>query len=405
MGKFDRRCSMKMKRRKAQEKKKARERRRFAPSLRSITPSAPGNLEATPGTQSPLHHATRQSPITRQGGTAQPRVKTSGGTTDRDDSTMPPIRKYRTEFAIESVAKRTLLLDQNGLMRPEVKAEGQKNPFHIYMIHRRPRFRIDPQSFNVTLQSVSGTLVASVRGNAIRFPFSVPNKLGTAAVRLECPYPHTEFDLIDAVAGHRLYRARVGLFAHAVRVGGDHLDLEVLYVGQSYGVDGARTAPERLLSHSTLQQIYADAMTRFPDDEIWLTLWSFSPPIVISMTDGCAATTLVSDDASASHFANILTTLITEQQVINFTEAALIKYFLPSYNIQFKDTFPSPAHATYSECYELDLNGVIVSFDTSEIGCRLWSQSVPRSWQHVPRFELHSRDARKSMFDLFSPAV
>ena len=61
---------------------------------------------------------------------------------------------------------------------------------------------------------------------------------------------------------------------------------------------------------------------------------------------------------------------ITEQQQINFTEAALVRYF------------KHPAHKTYSQCYDLDLNAVNVELQTEEIMCRLWSPSVAPSWTH-----------------------
>jgi hypothetical protein len=54
-----------------------------------------------------------------------------------------------------------------------------------------------------------------------------------------------------------------------------YLDLKVLYIGQSYGVEGARTAPDRLQSHSTLQGIYSEAIIKNPDCEVWFILTSF----------------------------------------------------------------------------------------------------------------------------------
>lgn len=312
-------------------------------------------------------------------------------------------RKYRTEFALESTAGLTVVLDQHGLNDKKLQELAKKHPFHIYMIHRRPRLRLDPDTFQVTTDRVTGAFTATVGPDAVRLPFDVPNQLGTAAVRLECHYPHTEAKLFNTQSGECVSNVRVGLLAQALGVGGEHLDLEVLYVGQSYGVEGARSAPQRLASHGTLQQIYADAMRNFPDYEIWLTLWHFGSPIIVSMTDGRAEKTLVDDEGDDDHVFRVLASPITEQQQINFTEAALIRYFKPEYNIHYKDTFPNPAHSTYAECYDLDLNAVAVTFTTEDLNLRVWSEAAGRSWLHVAQFELHSREDRKSMFDLFSP--
>ena len=176
------------------------------------------------------------------------------------------------------------------------------------------------------------------------------------------------------------------------------LDTEVLYVGQAYGEGGSRVAPERLKTHSTLQGIYAEALRASPDTEIWIALWSFELMILTSFDSRFpVATTLEQDD---SHIANVLGKGISEQQQINFTEAALIRYFQPEYNTMFKESFPSPAHSTYAECYGLDLNTVNVELQCEPLGCRLWSNVVAPEWDHFVTFPLHSPEARKEMFDL-----
>lgn len=81
----------------------------------------------------------------------------------------------------------------------------------------------------------------------------------------------------------------------------------------------------------------------------------------------------------------------------------MIKYFKPSYNLDYKRTFPSPAHKTYSECYDLDLNLVAFEMETSEaIGTRLYSDEAPRSWIHMAEFPLHDAAERRHMFDFSS---
>jgi hypothetical protein len=91
---------------------------------------------------------------------------------------------------------------------------------------------------------------------------------------------------------------------------------------------------------------------------------------------------------------------ISEQQFINFTEAALIRYFQPAFNVIYKDSFPNPAHKTYSECYDLDVNLVNVeigSFDAIDL--MLYNSHIEREPIHFAEFPLHNPLERRAMFD------
>jgi len=107
--------------------------------------------------------------------------------------------------------------------------------------------------------------------------------------------------------------------------------------------------------------------------------------------------TLAEDNA---HIEKVIANPITEQHQINFTEAALIRYFQPEYNVIYRDSFPSPAHATYSQCYDLDLNMVVAEINTEDIFLCLFSRTVPPRGAHFAEFALHNKEDRKAMFDL-----
>lgn len=92
---------------------------------------------------------------------------------------------------------------------------------------------------------------------------------------------------------------------------------------------------------------------------------------------------------------------INEQQKINFTEAALIRYFRPLYNTIYKESFPNPAHSTYQECFDLDINSVCIEMNTLEMmNCMFYSESVPRTHWNRQDFLLKSKEERKSMFEM-----
>jgi hypothetical protein len=269
---------------------------------------------------------------------------------------------------------------------------------HLYMVCVRPRIGVVPDEFSVDAEKCRMVFTSQHGQEFRRFDVEVPNYLGRLDVTMQSVWPYGDFQIV-ASDGQVLTSGRTSLLLSSVGFHHDDLDLEVLYIGQAYGADGDRSATERLLSHSTLQGIYSEAVRRSPDQEVYLALLSLDEPY------GLIAFSPVPsgpDDNVAEDFHR-LTSPISEQQRLNFTEAALIKYFAPPYNKDYKESFPSAAHTTYSECYDLDLNAVAFEFETSEVfRTRLYSKAVHRSWVHVASFELHSPADRRSMFD-FAP--
>lgn len=307
-------------------------------------------------------------------------------------------RKYITEFALSASGYFTLVLQQEHLGRLVDSPFNKQHPCHIYMIARRPRIMFDPPSIVVENGSISGNLKIQHQDTQQIHPFRIPNYLGCDTIRIECNYPYTEYTVYNE-KGEDISFGKVAMLL--IRAGYQHdlLDLEILYIGQSYGVEGARTAPERLQSHSTLQKIYGEAMRLSPDQDIWLLLWNFDLTLLTSI-DGTFTPATDQVDIDNPHVEKVFKNMITEQQQVNFTEAALIKYFQPQYNTMFKDTFPNPAHSTYSECYDLDINSVGILVDTEHISSRLWSSQVHPRWCHYHNFFLHSPAERKSIFDI-----
>lgn len=308
-----------------------------------------------------------------------------------------PKRKFTSEFGLNMLVEQQYLVQQEHL---DLVDQTGVLP-HIYMIARRPQISLTPNSMVFTKERVTGQFYKQVKDKQILIPFDVPNQLGTTDVTVKCDYPYTEVSIIDA-DGVTISEGKcallLGMFGSKYW---KHLDLEVLYVGQSFGKAGERTASDRLRKHETLQGIYSEAMRLAPDQGIWLILLTFQLPMLLASFDGRNKETETSADEDAAHMYSVLRTEVSEQQRINFTEAALIKYFQPSYNKMYKDSFPNPAHSTYSECYDIDLNMISVELRTDNIGVRLWSPSAPASYVHLCTFPLHSRQKRVFMFDFF----
>ena len=251
-------------------------------------------------------------------------------------------RKYISEFGLHTYAGYRLLLQQDHLDRVPATLEP-----HIYFICRRPRVGIDAATVRFDEDHVTGSFFLQ-RGDKRQFvEFSGANNLGTHDVRFLCDYPYSEFRVIDS-AGAVISRGKTSLLI--AQLGSEYqqyLDLEVLYVGQAYGPAGDRTAAHRLKQHSTLQEIYAQALQHSPDQEVWLILITIEAQLLASF-DGVSKDYGTTDAEDDAHQEEVLRSEITERQMINFTEAALIRYFRPLFNSLFKDTFPNPAHTTYS---------------------------------------------------------
>ncbi len=308
-----------------------------------------------------------------------------------------PTRKYISEFGLNMVNMNRVILQQGDFSQ----LDGTDFEPHIYFVMRRPKITLIPESVIFTNSTVSGRFNKQIRDTYIEIPFSVPNNLDTSNVVLTCEFPYTNFAISDGQGNVISSGKSADLLASFGCEFAEHLDLEILYIGQSYGADGDRTATERLQSHSTLQGIYSEAINSSPDQDIWLFLSEFAPQ-GITVFDGRSKNYETTIEEDTDHIVDVLENPVTEQQQINFAEAALIKYFQPSYNEKFKSTFPSPAHSSYSECYDIDLNSLIVEITTEDLMSRFWSEEVEPKWNHFCKFELHSRDERMSMFDFDS---
>ena len=306
-------------------------------------------------------------------------------------------RRNLSEFALYMASVYKVMFQQDGIVNLSSMPEINQYPCHIYIVCRRPRFTLDENEFTANRESINLRFNMQKLGEFESHDITIPNLIEDFPIRLVCQYPYSEFSVLN-VNDDVVAKGKVSLLAQCQPALRHLMNLEVLYVGQSYGDKGSRTVQNRLDSHGTLQQIYADLMRQSPDHEVWITAWSFEEVLAMNF-DGRESNGL-SETEENERIEEVINTAISEQQRINFTEAALIKYFEPKYNKVFKNNFPDPNHSTYSECYELDLNVIGVQLDTEDLGCQLWSPTVTPKLFHYALFPLHSQDERKSMLDL-----
>ena len=181
-------------------------------------------------------------------------------------------------------------------------------------------------------------------------------------------------------------------------------EMEVLYVGQSYGGDGKRNAIERLKSHEKLQKILIDCNVNYPHRRIYVLLLEMSYQ-VFSGFNGISSEFICSEEESVEHLNNVMSNLPKEYQIINITEAAIINYFKPKYNVNFIDNFPSIKHKGYRQYYDLDYNNIIVELDMEFVGVpylQLYSteKRMSNPYEFIS-YDLFNDPNRSNMYDIF----
>lgn len=187
------------------------------------------------------------------------------------------------------------------------------------------------------------------------------------------------------------------------------LEAKVLYVGQTQGKDGKRTAQQRLSSHSTFQKILSDTLTTYQDRQLMVLLLEISNDMHISM-DGTSKVTHKTMDEDDIHWREALVAEYHQKQIINITEAALINYYKPHYNVNFVENFPNSSHLTYKQYYDLDFNSIVVEldldFDTGKAPVVLVSDTIESSSVHeLISFELDITGTFSSMYEIFGNRI
>jgi hypothetical protein len=308
--------------------------------------------------------------------------------------------KYQIEHsvAVRSVFNR--LIQQPDLESLELNKQIKDEKCHIYMICSRPRITINPKKLEIKADEISGSFIIDKGDIKEEIPFNVPNPPELAIKGYQLNFPYTDINLLNEKGEVVSSGKSALLFPRLQTKYNACLDLEVLYIGQAFGEGGDRLATDRLSSHSTLQKIYVDTITTFPNKDVWIILWKFEP-YVISMMGGGFDKALIDFEGSLEHMNRVLESSITFDQQITFTEAALIRYFEPVYNKEYKTSFPSMSHSSYDQCYHLDINSVAFELDTRELFTQLYSPSITPSFWHNKHYPLYSAEIRKDMFRHF----
>lgn len=305
------------------------------------------------------------------------------------------------EYALNMSMTKITICQQEELDSELIKQEFNDDyPCHIYMILRRPRVTLVPEKCKFYKEKIKFTFRIQDKFEFTEKEFILKQNEDTSNFKIKSEFPHSKFDIYNNK--EKTFSAKSSLFYFMLSESySEHMNSEILYIGQSFGKNGERQAPKRLKNHSTLQNIYSKAIQNSPDKEIWLGLLSFERSLITCFdgkVKGKQNTELNIEKASKiMHQFN--ENQLNEKEIINFTEASLIKYFQPEYNIIFKDSFPNPAHKSYQECYDLDVNSVAFIVETDTIKTKLFTKKIKPSFMNIGSFTFENKEKRKNLFE------
>jgi hypothetical protein len=309
--------------------------------------------------------------------------------------------KYATEEAVNMQLFKYQVLQQDELDKMNLSDQfNNEFPCTIYFICSRPRIIVDINY----LEQIDNNVILKFKEQK-EFDFiehfikcELPEDVGDLKLISKFPYNYCELRdekglLIGGKSAYLLDHFKNQIINS--RFG----DFHVLYIGQS--VDEYETIPtiKRIKKHDRLQKIYSEAVKDFPDNEIYLLLTSFKQNNFVELK-GNTQIPSENEEGDLKKFKKLIVnpSKFTLKQRTTFCEAALIRYFQPKYNIEYKKTFPRQSHTSYSECYESDINAVMFELDFSEINSAFYTDSVERKFYHEKKYYLHNEYERRKMF-------
>lgn len=309
-------------------------------------------------------------------------------------------RKFITEYAIGYMNSYTAMVTAHQLMKGGEVSDSLKSGLskcHIYIITARPLPYFKHESLKHENNKLSGIIGYKIAGKEKLVRFSEYKwKLEDDAIKLSCEYPYREIVSLNAENKVVTYlpASYVATYADSTEDLGRY---EVLYVGQAFGNQGGRSAIERLRSHSTLQKILALTNHDHPDKEIMIFMYSFEHSQIISSIDGRAKDADTSEKNETRLF-HAINNPPNNKQKIGMIEAGLIRYFQPTYNEIFKIKFPSTKHRVLESCRKLDISGLCIELDSSDLNLVLYSEKIPPINHHIINYDLVAEENRRSFF-------
>lgn len=327
-------------------------------------------------------------------------------------------RKYLFEAGLDVFASYKTLVPVENL---EELSKWDAHRYHIYGILSYNKIFFRKDKTIVTSNGIKICLFAVSDNEEIEYElpiWEISQDLDYSKVSIKMSYPYSFFVLSikdteflkshpEFVNSEITISAQV-LFNMSAYMLVDKQEFEVLYIGQAYGKEGSRTAFDRLESHSTLQKILTDYQSKHPDRQIYILLLEFTSNLSMSF-DGLSKKYTKSEAESDQHMKDVICDLPKKEQIINITEAALINYFKPEYNVNFVENFPNEHHRGYRQYFDLDYNALVIEvdmeFDNAPL-IQLYTKTnrINSSYDYI-RYNLYNDNNRLNMYEIFKKEV
>lgn len=252
---------------------------------------------------------------------------------------------------------------------------------HIYIVGFLPIVRL------ATVSSKDGALITQYEVLGKTYDLSWPMPEGGKLVEGDQGY-YVDLNGERAFPSEAVALLRLDLEYEA-------LTFDVQYVGQAFGQDGSRNALDRLTKHETLQKI---SLTGVPEGyRLEILLLAIQPANTMITIINPFATDKSDSEARISAGLDKLYGT-SEKERISLYEAALIRYFQPKFNKEFKDSFPSTNLKVLQDCYEKDFLALVAEIVFDRLPYRLCSATVPPKREHLALYDLHKQEDRRAFF-------
>ncbi len=295
-------------------------------------------------------------------------------------------RMYVTEGSVHLYSSQPLALSPADLYGARTDAQLRRiiADCNIYVIGSRERILILPERFTFADNVLHGLFVVRRASSLVQIPFrwdlAATWQCSGDAVKGIGVLPSGTHLIVDTPRGQFPVAAHFVVANAESDLIYEDCDLEVIYVGQGIGRSQRRTALDRLLKHSTLQRILADATTYRPGSEVLLLLYRFEHHRVFMSTGGdLQADPQSTVEEEREHLERMRNLTLSRHEQVALAEAALIRHFQPYYNVQLKDTnFAAPKRIKVLEqLLQKDISGLMVEIASANIRSRLRSTSAP----------------------------
>lgn len=279
---------------------------------------------------------------------------------------------------------------------------------HIYLIAKMPRIWFSPVQ-EVDILNRTHVFSYFIQSGFTHIKYESVSCLPPNTYSVEVSqFPHDTISCLDK-EGNLVDRINSLHFLYTLP---EHLrpDLEVLYVGRSYGQKYRLNVLDRLNDqrHDNLLDILINSTSNEPDSELVVLTYNFNyEKRFISMDSQFPGPDhLFSLEIDRINYLKSLR--INRKLKIDIIEEGIINYFDPPFNKYLTKSIPKMSSSTIRAFQKMDLGGVIIEFYSKEHGLKLKSKRVsPRKLHYIPfgvfkeknRFHFRSADELDSYKD------